>query len=178
MNDLIADKIVQDTIFKCKICDQQIIFNITNKQSFVSSTEGKEFFGTQLTTYRVYHDVNTERHHNAVLVDNEGAYRGHVDGYAEEIPVQSLDNLSKKDQTTMYKGIIPVDVALNREKSAFILDKSILKLVCIHGPISIEEIRRRTLDLEAPLGLKIDLTLIKEICDKYIKEGLISEVIQ
>ncbi len=78
-------KSVNNTSFNCKICDSDIIFNILDETSYQSKTEKKEFFGMQLVTYRVYHDVGSVRHHNAVLVDHEGAYRGHVDAYSEKI---------------------------------------------------------------------------------------------
>ena len=78
-------KSVNNTAFKCKVCDSELVFNILDETSYQSKTEKKEFFGMQLVTYRVYHDVGSVRHHNAVLADHEGAYRGHVDAYSENV---------------------------------------------------------------------------------------------
>ncbi len=74
-----------------------------------------------------------------------------------------------------YSGLVSSEEALTREKSSFILDKAILQTICEDGPLTIEEIRRNTLPLEAAIGMKIDLPTIKEIIDKYIKQGLIWE---
>ncbi|MCE7742267.1 MAG: hypothetical protein GOP50_07380 [Candidatus Heimdallarchaeota archaeon] len=74
-----------------------------------------------------------------------------------------------------YSGLISSEEALEREKSAFILDKAILRAICEEGPLSLEDIRVQTLPLEAAIGVKIDLPTIQEIINKYIKQGLIWE---
>lgn len=74
-----------------------------------------------------------------------------------------------------YSGLVSSEEALTREKSAFILDKAVLQTICDDGPLTLEEIRRNTLPLEAAIGMKIDLLKIKEIINKYIQQGLIWE---
>ncbi|MHA2030772.1 MAG: hypothetical protein ACW99Q_15420, partial [Candidatus Kariarchaeaceae archaeon] len=88
-------KTINKTKFNCKICNSEIAFSILDESSFQSKTEKTIFFGMRLVTYRVYHDVQSVRHHNAVLVDHEGVYRGHVDAYSENVeqkgPITSDD---------------------------------------------------------------------------------------
>ena len=74
-----------------------------------------------------------------------------------------------------YSGLISAEEALEREKSAFILDKAILRAICEEGPLTLEDIRVKTLPLETALGVKIDLPTLQEIINKYIKQGLIWE---
>lgn len=74
-----------------------------------------------------------------------------------------------------YSGLISAEEALEREKSAFVLDKAVLRAVCEEGPLTLEDIRVRTLPLETALGIKIDIPKLKGILEKYIKQGLIWE---
>ncbi len=74
-----------------------------------------------------------------------------------------------------YSGLVSTKQALDREKSSFILDKTILRAICEDGPISIEEIRKATLPLEAAIGVRIDLPKIQEIIKRFIKDGLVWE---
>lgn len=74
-----------------------------------------------------------------------------------------------------YSGLVSCKEALDREKSSFILDKTILRAICERGPITLEEIRKETLQLEAALGIKIDLPTIQGIINRFVKDGLIWE---
>ncbi len=74
-----------------------------------------------------------------------------------------------------FSGLISAEEALEREKSAFVLDKAILRAVCEEGPLTLEDIRVRTLPLETALGVKIDIPTLQGIIEKYIKQGLIWE---
>ena len=74
-----------------------------------------------------------------------------------------------------YSGLISAEEALEREKSAFVLDKMILRAICEEGPLTLEDIRVKTLPLEGALGVKIDIPTLKAIIDRYIKQGLIWE---
>lgn len=80
-------------------------------------------------------------------------------------------------ENAMYKRVLTLEEALEREKTTFVLDKTILKAICSQdGPVSIDEIRRKTLPLETALGMKIDLPMIEEVLKKYIKQGIIKQV--
>ncbi|MHA1770389.1 MAG: hypothetical protein ACTSYL_00200 [Candidatus Thorarchaeota archaeon] len=77
------------TEFKCKICGATIQFSINDPETYESKTPHKEYFGMQLTTVRVSHDTSDERHHNAIVIDQRGLFRGYRDAYSE--PLVSLD---------------------------------------------------------------------------------------
>ncbi|MFW9917075.1 MAG: hypothetical protein ACFFGZ_15825 [Candidatus Thorarchaeota archaeon] len=78
------------------------------------------------------------------------------------------------EQELYYVGTLTTEQAMEREKKAFVLDKTVLKAVCAKGPLSLEDIRRETLPLESVLGIRIDLVKIQEILKNYIRQGLIS----
>ncbi|MFX1254126.1 MAG: hypothetical protein ACFFCZ_21110 [Promethearchaeota archaeon] len=81
-----------------------------------------------------------------------------------------------EQETTYYTGVLSTDEALKLEKDAFILDKTILRVVCEQGPVSLGDIRRLTISLESALGIKIDLPLIENTLKKLIQKGLVAEV--
>ncbi|NHK29987.1 MAG: hypothetical protein FK730_01460 [Asgard group archaeon] len=76
----------------------------------------------------------------------------------------------------LYQGVLTLDEAMEREKSAFILDKTILKVICSEGPVSIDVLRRKTLPLEGVLNIKIDKSMIEEVLQRYLKDGIIKTV--
>jgi len=82
------------TEFICKVCGKAISFDITDEKTFISKTEHEDFFGMKLTTYRVSHDDERERHYNSVVVDHMGLFRGHRDAYSE--PLHTLDPTTER----------------------------------------------------------------------------------
>lgn len=82
---------------------------------------------------------------------------------------------SSDPRKVTYSGLVSTKQALDREKSSFILDKTILRAICEDGPISLEEIRKATLPLETAIGVRIDLPKIQSIINRFIKDGLIWE---
>ena len=80
---------------------------------------------------------------------------------------------SQMNRSCQFAGVISCEEALEREKSAFILDKTILRLICQEGPVTLDDLRKKTLSLESALGIKIDLEMIQEVCQRYVKDGLI-----
>ncbi|MFW9920960.1 MAG: hypothetical protein ACFFED_15270 [Candidatus Thorarchaeota archaeon] len=81
--------LLSTTEFICKVCGKPIEFDITKEKTYISKTEHEDFFGMKLTTYRVSHDDENERHYNSVVVDHMGLFRGHRDAYSE--PIHALD---------------------------------------------------------------------------------------
>ncbi|MFX1535051.1 MAG: hypothetical protein ACFFDI_12570 [Promethearchaeota archaeon] len=75
-----------------------------------------------------------------------------------------------------YVGVLTPDESLELERDAFILDKTILRVVCEQGPVSLGDIRRLTISLESALGIRIDLPLIDNILKKLSKKGLVTEI--
>ncbi len=81
--------LLSTTEFICKVCGKPIEFDISDDTTYISKTEHEDFFGMKLTTYRVAHDTDTERHYNSVVVDHVGLFRGHRDAYSE--PIHPID---------------------------------------------------------------------------------------
>jgi hypothetical protein len=75
------------TEFHCAICKDAIRFDPTDGSTYENRTPEEQFFGMQLTTYRVAHITGNDRHINTVIVDHEGFYRGHKDAFSEKVRV-------------------------------------------------------------------------------------------
>lgn len=75
-----------------------------------------------------------------------------------------------------YQSLCHFEEVKEREKASFILDKSVLKVVCESGTICLSQIRKQVAFLEKALGEKIDLAKIQAVCDKYVKEGLFRKI--
>ena len=75
------------TEFTCRVCGKPLKFDPTDESAYISKTDHEDFFGMQLTTYRVAHDSENERHYNSVVVDHMGFFRGHRDAYAEPLDI-------------------------------------------------------------------------------------------
>ncbi|MGQ4912979.1 MAG: hypothetical protein ACP6KW_12490 [Candidatus Thorarchaeota archaeon] len=73
------------TEFRCRVCGELLRFDPADPSSFISKTEHDDFFGMQLTTYRIAHDSRSERHINSVVVDHAGLFRGYRDAYVEPV---------------------------------------------------------------------------------------------
>ena len=72
--------------------------------------------------------------------------------------------------------IIPVltkEEILERESNIFIVDKFVLSTISNEFPITIENIWKKSLKLEAMIGSRLELNTIIEICKKYIEQGII-----
>ncbi|MBD3404962.1 MAG: hypothetical protein GF411_02365 [Candidatus Lokiarchaeota archaeon] len=78
-------QIQQITQFQCAVCNEPIKFDPENPTTFESKTTHEKFFGMQLTTYRVAHEIGNERHVNTVVVDHKHLFRGHKDAFVEQI---------------------------------------------------------------------------------------------
>lgn len=144
-------------------------FNIEDPQTFLSKTDKKEFFGMQLTTFRVFHDVNNERHHNAVLVDSEGSFRGHVDAYSELIE-QSTDekmdywlpaNLDRLEEHKYCNILLMMD-----KEEGWVLD-----IICPNNlrPIQIVKVIDRKMEEAREIYTVLPKTLVISIADITIE---------
>jgi hypothetical protein len=76
----------------------------------------------------------------------------------------------------LLKGVLTLEEAMEREKSAFILDKTVLKIICSEGPVTVDDIRRKTLSLENVLNIKVDKKMLDAIIQKYLADGIIKIV--
>ncbi len=69
------------TKFPCRLCGQEMVFNILDKGSYLSKRDHERYFGMQLATYQVAHVLGSEMHVNTVIVDETGNFQGHVESY-------------------------------------------------------------------------------------------------
>lgn len=103
----------------------------------------------------------------------------HIEFELLDALTQNNPNMKKEDKKItekLFVGILSKEEALEREKSAFVLDKTILKTICSEGPVTIDDLRRKTLPLEDVLGMKISISTIEEIVSRYIKQGIIKSI--
>jgi hypothetical protein len=87
------------------------------------------------------------------------------------ISEQGLDDVEPR-----YQALFTYDELEKREKDSFILDKTVLRVICEAGEISLSQIRQRIASFEEVLGERIDLAQIRSICDRYAREGLIKQL--
>ena len=144
---------------KCKICDMEIAFNCNDANSYLSRTEHKDFFGMQLITYRVQHQVNGEQHLNAVLIDSQNLFRGYVDAYIMPIiKDEQMGTINFSDFLILENDIEPMHP--NKIFSNFII-------MNLNGWV---------LEVSKIKGLKTD-AILKNIQEKIVETKGIYEVI-
>ncbi|NWF96877.1 MAG: hypothetical protein HXY34_12115 [Candidatus Thorarchaeota archaeon] len=78
----------QMTEFHCAICNEPVRFVPSDERTYENRTAEEQFFGMQLTTYRVAHNAGSERHVNTVIVDHMGLFRGYKDAFSEKTRVK------------------------------------------------------------------------------------------
>ncbi len=83
------------------------------------------------------------------------------------------ETLSEQLGEPCYQAVCSFEEVKMREKTAFVLDKAVLRIICESGTICLSEIRRGVSDIEMALGEKINLKQIEDICERYVREGLI-----
>ncbi len=83
------------TKFRCKICNEEIHFDINNKSTFFTKKDQESYFGMQLSTYQVAHMKGEVMHLNSVVVDGEGKLQGIVEAYP--VPISEF----------LTNGIVP-----------------------------------------------------------------------
>jgi hypothetical protein len=97
-----------------------------------------------------------------------------------EVTVVSQDqvpaSMSETRGEPCYQSMCDYDEVKEREQSSFILDKTVLKIVCESGTICLSEIRQKVAFLEKALGEKIGLAKVQAVCDRYVQEGLIRSI--
>ena len=69
------------TDFKCKLCNEVLVFDTDDPKTYVDKSESEDFFSMKLQRYVVKHTTTDEEHYNVVIVDQEHKYRGHKDFY-------------------------------------------------------------------------------------------------
>lgn len=118
------------TEFKCRVCGEPIKFDTKEPTAFISKSDHEDFFGMQLTTYRVSHDTKDERHFNTVIVDHAGMFRGHRDAYSE--PLSGTSPSIERDYWTFHEDSPPIEKTDNVALALLIsrTDRWVLDIIC------------------------------------------------
>ncbi|MEM2142985.1 MAG: hypothetical protein QXS20_09275 [Candidatus Thorarchaeota archaeon] len=83
------------------------------------------------------------------------------------------ESLSDAYGEPCYQPLYSYDEVREREKTSFLLDREVLRVICESGIICLSEIRRKVAHLERAMNERIDLAQLQAICDRYVREGLI-----
>ena len=121
-----------------------------------------------------------------VYVDKNMRVRGvevsdtfHMEGSRAEsiVPASEVaENLSEAMGEPCYQSLYAFDEVKDREKTAFVLDKTILRTICESGVICLSKLRQNVAFLEKALGSNINLSQVEAVCDRYVQEGLIKRI--
>jgi hypothetical protein len=86
------------------------------------------------------------------------------------------ENLSESMGEPCFQALYPYSEIEERERTAFVLDKTILRTICDSGVICLSKIRQKIAFLEKAMGDRIDLRQIEVVCERYAQEGLIKRI--
>ncbi len=133
------------TEFTCRVCGEPIKFDTTDSKSFVTKTEHEDFFGMKLTTYRVSHDVENERHTNSIVVDHMGMFRGHRDAFSE--PIEKTDPSIDRSYWIFHEDT-PAIESTNNIRLALLINRAERWVVDVVCPKSLNASEIATLVLD------------------------------
>jgi len=160
----------------CDICNQPIEFQVS-QEKIREQRDG---------ILRVALAHGDPLHVIIVYVDRNLRVRGveasdsfQMEGERAESVVSAseiAENLSEAMGEPCFQALYSFSEIEEREKTAFILDKTILRTICDSGVICLGKIRQKVAFLEKALGDRIDLPQIETICERYVQEGLIKRI--
>ncbi len=160
----------------CDICNQPVEFEVSQEKI----REQKDGI------LRVALAHGDPLHAIIVYVDKNLRVRGvevsdsfQMEGTRAETIVQAsevAENLSESMGEPCFQALYSYAEIEEREKTAFVLDKTILRTICESGVICLSKIRQKVAFLEKAMGDKIDLPQVETICERYVQEGLIKRV--
>jgi hypothetical protein len=160
----------------CDICNQSVEFQVSQEKM----REQKDGIlrvalahGDPLHAIIVYVDKNLRI--RGVEVSDSFQMEG---TRAETVVAASevAENLSESMGESCYQAMFDYRDVEDREKTSFILDRTILKTICDTGVICLGKLRQKVDFLEKALGNRIDLPQIEAICKRYVQEGLIKRI--
>jgi hypothetical protein len=160
----------------CDICNQPVEFQVS-QEKIKEQKDG---------ILRVALAHGDPLHVIVVYIDKNLRVRGvevsdsfQMDGTRQETVVSAADvaeNLSEAMGESCYQALYDYEDVEEREKTSFVLDKTILKTICNTGVICLGKLRQKVDFLEKALGDRIDLAQIEAICERYVQEGLIKRI--
>ena len=160
----------------CDICNQPIEFGVSQEKI----REQKDGI------LRVALAHGDPLHVIIVYVDKNLRVRGievsdsfQMEGTRAETVVSTSEvseNLSESMGEPCFQALYSYSEIEEREKTAFVLDKTILRTICESGVICLSKIRQKVAFLEKAMGDRIDLPQIETVCERYVQEGLIKRI--
>jgi len=157
----------------CDICNEPIEFEVSQEKLNEQPSGILKVMlahGAPLHAIIVYVDKNRRIRG----VESSDAFQ--MEGTRAESFVSASDvseNLSEQMGEPCYQALYSFNEIKDREATAFVLDKTILKTICESGTICLSKIRQNVAFLEKALGDKIDLKQIESVCERYVQDGLI-----
>jgi hypothetical protein len=160
----------------CDVCNQPVSFDVS-REKLSQQPDG---------ILRVTLAHGDPLHAIIVYVDKNMRVRGveHADSFQMDSPKQQesvvssaevAENLSEQLGEPCFEALYSFAEVEEREKTAFVLDKTILRTICDSGIICLSKIRQNVAFLEKAMGTKIDLSQVEKVCEKYVQEGLIKQ---
>jgi hypothetical protein len=160
----------------CDICSQPIEFQVS-QEKIQAQKDGilkvAIAHGEPLHVIVVYVDKNLR------VRGIEASDSFQMEGTRSEtmVPASEVaENLSEAMGEPCYQALYSFHDVKEREKSSFVLDKSILRIVCDSGVICLSKLRQQVAFLEKALGNRIDLPQVEAVCNRYVQEGLIKRI--
>ena len=93
------------------------------------------------------------------------------------VPVSEVaESMSEAMGEPCFQALYSFSDIEEREKTAFVLDKTILRTICDSGVICLSNLRQKVDFLEKALGDRITLAQIETVCERYVQEGLIKRI--
>ncbi|MFW9848241.1 MAG: hypothetical protein ACFFF4_03830 [Candidatus Thorarchaeota archaeon] len=160
----------------CKKCDSPVDIEVS-KEEIAAQTDG--IFRVMLAHGEPLHAIiaYVDKNCRVRSIEYSDAVQVNQPMSVSVVPQDQVPaSMSEITGEPCYQSMCNFDDVKEREKSSFILDKTILKIVCESGTICLSEIRQKTAFLEKALGEKIDLAKVQAVCDRYVKEGLIRNI--
>ncbi len=144
------------TRFSCKLCNREMLFSVSDQQTYLTKRVHTKYFGMQLATYQVTHVFGSEMHVNTVIVDEGGNFKGHVEAY----PVPLSEFLASGEVPTFVQVLCVVPeghVPLKSHKvveTLFLVDRETQQVLVLVCPVSLKIVEVAKVSLEKVMELE------------------------
>ncbi|MFW9846339.1 MAG: hypothetical protein ACFFD6_06305 [Candidatus Thorarchaeota archaeon] len=157
----------------CKMCNQPVLVEVT-AENLADQKDGilrvMLAHGDPLHAITVYIDRNLRVRE----IEYPDSFQMDTSRSVSVVEASEIaSSLSESMGEPCYQALYAFDEVKEREKTAFVLDKTILRTICESGTICLSVLRQKVAFLEKALGDRIDLFQIETVCERYVQEGLI-----
>jgi hypothetical protein len=161
----------------CKICSEPVTIE-ANKEELKSQATG--IFKVMLVHGDPLHAIVAYIDRNCKVrgIEYPDSFQVNQPQTLTVVPQEEAPRASVSDSMgePCYQSLCTYEDVKQREQSSFILDKTVLRVICESGTICLSQIRSKIAFLEKALGEKIDLPKVQSVCEKYVKEGLVRNI--